>query len=177
MVIDIQFSLTSLDEEQGQSMHLKMLQNMLIHLMLFNKLFFKYILFNMLFNIWQRTRFFQASRYVWIYCHLICLLAILKKRIKRLTLAVDNTNIRLNKSQRGSYLENQHLQGDPYLVCLLPRVTLLVNFIYDSYKVLRYNIFPKDILYVHVPALSYIGNCPFCIKDHIESSFYDISEL
>lgn len=150
---------------------------MSIHLMLFNKLLLIHC-YLMCYLIYCKGHFFsQASRYVWVYCHLICLLAILKKRIKRLTLAVDNTDIRLNESQLGSYFENQCLQGDPYPVCIFPRVTLLVNFIYDSYKVLCSNIFPKDILYVHVPSLSYIGNCPFCIKDHIESSFYDISEL
>lgn len=62
-------------------------------------------------------------------------------------------------------------------MCIIPRVTSLVNFIYDSYKGLCSNVFPKDILYVYVPALSYTGNCPFCIKDHTGSSFCRISEL
>lgn len=148
-------------------MHLKILQNISIHLMLFNKLFFKYIVTQYI----AKDTFFQASRYVWIYCHLICLPAILKKRIKRLTLAVDNTNIRLNKSQRGSYLENQHLQGDPYLVCLLPRVTLLVNFIYGPYKVLCPNIFPKDILYVHVLPSVILVTVHFVLKITVKVVF------
>lgn len=68
-------------------------------------------------------------------------------------------------------------RGDLRLLCFFFRVILFVNFIYDLYNVLCFNIFRKDIFYVYVFVFSYIVNCLFCIKDYIESSFYDIFEL
>jgi hypothetical protein len=35
----------------------------------------------------------------------------------------------------------------------------------------------KDIRYVHMPSLSSTDNCAFSMKNYIESSSHDISEL
>lgn len=93
-----------------------------------------------------------------------------------LNLAVDCASATdEKKGEQVVIVTTECFQDDPRQVCIVPRVPLLVDFMICIR--FMFHILPKEILDVHAPALSYIGNCPFRIKDHIESSFYDVSDL